>query len=209
MRAKSVRKTEAKANDKIALSVSSGLLEGAFFPLSKKKNIIGRKVNAQIPIQDSKVSREHATIEFKEGAYLLKDLGSTNGTYLNNMKLEHSEKISVGDNIRIGSYTFKVEKMSNQGAPATKWQSETRILYREPNLVHPAAVTSPKVLSKKFQIEKMNWARDLSSWDWPSLRFEAPKHYFKKHPEQVKWLIWTATFLVVALASFTRLSKFS
>jgi hypothetical protein len=59
-------KLDAKALDKIALSVSSGLLEGAFFPITRKKSVIGRKVNAHIPIQDSKVSREHASIEIKD-----------------------------------------------------------------------------------------------------------------------------------------------
>jgi pSer/pThr/pTyr-binding forkhead associated (FHA) protein len=211
MRAKSERKVETKLNEKIALSVSSGLLEGAFFPLTKKKNIIGRKVNAHIPIQDSKVSREHATIEIKEGDYLLKDLGSTNGTYLNNMRLEKAEKLSVGDNIRIGSYTFRVEKMATQGSPATKWHSETRILYREPNMVAeiPQSAASKKASAKKLKVEKMKWAQDVASWEWPSLRFEMPKNYLKKHPDQVKWLLWAATFFVVFAASFTRLNGFS
>ena len=48
------------------------------------------------------VSREHAKINFKKNSFLLLDLGSSNGTLLNNYKIEQPEKLEHGDKIEIG-----------------------------------------------------------------------------------------------------------
>lgn len=117
------------SKNKLVLRVASGLNEGAMFSIKKRKNVIGRKIGASIPLEDAKVSREHAAISFQNGSYFLSDLKSTNGTFLNNRKVDTRLKISVGDQLRVGSSIFKVEMLSNSNRELRqKWGSDTKII---------------------------------------------------------------------------------
>lgn len=62
---------------------------------------IGRQPENHICLQDSKVSRFHALIKVKEYCLIIKDLQSTNGTFINNVKVKR-EKLHTGDLIKIG-----------------------------------------------------------------------------------------------------------
>jgi serine/threonine protein kinase len=63
--------------------------------------IIGRAGNLAIP--DARVSRRHARIYKRGGAYLIEDLGSSNGTFVNEVKLPGPQLLRSGDAIRVGS----------------------------------------------------------------------------------------------------------
>jgi len=75
---------------------------------------IGRSKDADIPIPDEKVSRLHCGIRFEDGEYIVKDLGSRNGTYLNDKQIV-MEKLKPGDRVRVGSAILKVEKTLAKG----------------------------------------------------------------------------------------------
>jgi diguanylate cyclase (GGDEF)-like protein len=68
--------------------------------------IIGRATDAHIQIMRDNVSRNHAKIYYQNGEYRIQDLGSTNGTLLNTVKIT-SEKLQSGDIILIGNMIFK------------------------------------------------------------------------------------------------------
>ena len=59
-------------------------------------------------IEDSSVSRMHARVECRNGHYILTDLNSTNGTYVNGMPLDPNEQIEIepGDEIRFGNMKY-------------------------------------------------------------------------------------------------------
>ena len=64
---------------------------------------IGREIgNTIAPINVDGFSRHHARIFFKDGAWYVEDVGSTNGTYRNRVKVEAPTKIEKGDSIRCG-----------------------------------------------------------------------------------------------------------
>ena len=64
---------------------------------------IGREIgNTIAPINVDGFSRHHARIFYKDGGWYVEDLGSTNGTYRNRVKIEAPEKIEKGDSIRCG-----------------------------------------------------------------------------------------------------------
>jgi hypothetical protein len=63
---------------------------------------IGRDTNNLVSIDDNKASREHAKIRFADGVYALVDLGSSNGTYLNDKPVSGQIPLNNGDLIRIG-----------------------------------------------------------------------------------------------------------
>jgi serine phosphatase RsbU (regulator of sigma subunit) len=63
---------------------------------------IGRASDCTIPIKDRYLSRRHAEIVMDNGAWLVKDLGSANGTYLNGNRVERDSPLKNGDRIRLG-----------------------------------------------------------------------------------------------------------
>lgn len=58
--------------------------------------VIGRSSAADIPVQDDGVSRRHLEIVFRDGTYWVRDLGSTNGTYLNGFPLNGLQELTDG-----------------------------------------------------------------------------------------------------------------
>ena len=69
---------------------------------------LGRKENNTVVLNDRFVSSYHAKIYLKNREYYLEDLQSTNGTYVNENKIEGNIRLYVNDIIRFGSTAFKV-----------------------------------------------------------------------------------------------------
>lgn len=86
-----------------------GAREAAEFPLSIYSVVIGRRRTNDICIDDNNVSRVQASIDYAQGSYFITDLGSTNGTFVNGVKIS-KKKLSEGDLIRMGTtiLEFKV-----------------------------------------------------------------------------------------------------
>ena len=76
--------------------------------LSKPSQTLGRHADCDIVLDDDEASRQHARLEIKAGDILLQDLGSTNGTYLNNREIRGVSKVVGGDIITIGEHSFLV-----------------------------------------------------------------------------------------------------
>jgi len=90
----------------MTLKVTAGPDEGTEFTITKKNTVIGRE-DSDINIDDFKTSRHHAEIEVLGNKFLLKDLESTNGTYLND-NLTPADFISHDDEIKIGDTIYQV-----------------------------------------------------------------------------------------------------
>jgi hypothetical protein len=69
--------------------------------------LIGRSSSCQIVLGDDTVSRRHAELRFDEGRWLLRDLGSSNGTYVNGRFVTEAE-VWVGDVIHLGGCKLKL-----------------------------------------------------------------------------------------------------
>jgi pSer/pThr/pTyr-binding forkhead associated (FHA) protein len=70
---------------------------------------IGRE-GADIALEDGKVSRKHAEIGlYGPGAYMLRDLASTNGTLLNGKRVGDRAKLSNGDVVRVGDTMIRID----------------------------------------------------------------------------------------------------
>lgn len=67
---------------------------------------LGRHPYNEVSIDDPAVSRYHCWITFEEGAVLVEDLASANGTYLNGERVTKRLKLKPGDAIRLGSTEF-------------------------------------------------------------------------------------------------------
>jgi pSer/pThr/pTyr-binding forkhead associated (FHA) protein len=83
--------------------------------LGSKVLVLGRSLQADICIPDDRISRYHCEVRLWDEEYVLKDLKSRNGTFLNDQKVEVAT-LHYGDTIRIGSAQIKIERKSTKGA---------------------------------------------------------------------------------------------
>jgi len=80
----------------------SGPTPGVTFPLEGDQLIIGRDAVNAVAINDAEVSRKHARLTFQGGKYVIEDLGSTNGTFVNGQRLVSSTVLKPGDVVSLG-----------------------------------------------------------------------------------------------------------
>lgn len=85
------------------LVVRSGDQTGERFALDDKIVSIGRHPECTIYLDDVTVSRRHAEVHQVGGAYVVRDLGSLNGTYVNQERVEERQ-LGHGDELQIGKF---------------------------------------------------------------------------------------------------------
>jgi predicted Zn finger-like uncharacterized protein len=92
------------ADKRLSLAIIAGSDAGKIFPIEKPRVIIGR-TNADVPLNDSEVSRQHAAIEVTPERVVLVDLGSTNGTYVAEQRID-SEMLENQSEFEVGGTTL-------------------------------------------------------------------------------------------------------
>jgi pSer/pThr/pTyr-binding forkhead associated (FHA) protein len=70
---------------------------------------VGRAPGCQVTVDDTFVSQVHARVFCREGNYLVEDLGSTNGTYLNSKKVSGAMIMQRGDRLQVGNTVLELE----------------------------------------------------------------------------------------------------
>ena len=78
------------------------VMNAQVFPIKKSVTSIGRKLSNDLVIRSSQVSRFHAEIRYQDGKFMLHDLASTSGTYINNVQVKESRLFS-GDLILVAN----------------------------------------------------------------------------------------------------------
>ncbi len=87
--------------------VVGGDLNGTIFDLLPGETLVGRNADCTIPLDFHGISRKHFKVVLNEDVATLVDLGSANGTFLNNSKIENEVKLNKGDMVKIGSIALK------------------------------------------------------------------------------------------------------
>jgi two-component system NtrC family sensor kinase len=85
----------------LTLLVLQGPDKGRRFELPDAPTLIGRD-SRQLPLTDNTASRRHCEILPINGEWLLRDLGSANGTYVNGQRVERQATLKIGDQVRVG-----------------------------------------------------------------------------------------------------------
>ncbi len=83
--------------------------ESRDFRVTNDRCLIGRQATCDLPIPLSSVSREHCEIFARDGAVYMKDLGSRNGTFRNEERVEGEVQLEPGDRVAIGPIIFTVQ----------------------------------------------------------------------------------------------------
>jgi pSer/pThr/pTyr-binding forkhead associated (FHA) protein len=82
---------------------SGGGRAGEAYVVERDRLSIGRSPDSDIFLDDVTVSRRHADLVRKDSGFLIEDLGSLNGTFVNRKRVE-SHRLEDGDEVQIGKY---------------------------------------------------------------------------------------------------------
>jgi pSer/pThr/pTyr-binding forkhead associated (FHA) protein len=92
------------------LFVTAGALAGTTLGLSNQQITIGRANDATLVLNDDYASTRHARLFPQDGQWIVEDLGSTNGTYLDRQKVTQPTPVPVGVPIRIGKTVLELRR---------------------------------------------------------------------------------------------------
>ena len=111
------RQTQAKAkparptrSTPQQLLVTAGTLAGTSLGLTDQQITIGRADDATLVLSDDYASTRHARLFPQDGQWLVEDLGSTNGTYLDRQKVTRPTPVPIGVPIRIGKTVLELRR---------------------------------------------------------------------------------------------------
>jgi pSer/pThr/pTyr-binding forkhead associated (FHA) protein len=93
----------------VNLIVTSGKHPGKIIPVSAREFVIGRAEGCQLRPQSDRVSRRHCLIRLEKGFAAVRDLGSSNGTFLNGQRLTAEQELKGGDRLQVGPLEFEVQ----------------------------------------------------------------------------------------------------
>jgi len=92
------------------LLVTGGDLTGTAIPLGEQQITIGRAADATLVLADDYASTRHARFYPQNGEWIVEDLGSTNGTYLDRQKVTQPTPVPIGVPVRVGKTVLELRK---------------------------------------------------------------------------------------------------
>jgi predicted component of type VI protein secretion system len=101
---------------KLKLVVLAGAKEGLEIPLKKDKFLIGRAKECALRAGSEAISRQHCAITRHADHYTVKDLGSRNGTYVNDERIAAEVNLEAGNELRVGPLKFRVDMLAEKAA---------------------------------------------------------------------------------------------
>lgn len=118
----------------------SGPTPGVTFPLEGDQLIIGRDSSNGVAINDAEISRKHSRLSFQGGKYVLEDLGSTNGTFVNGQRLAGPVVLKPGDVVSLGEQIVLMYDAINMDPGATVAMSRKSVQAAPPPMPSAAPV---------------------------------------------------------------------
>jgi hypothetical protein len=131
-------------SDRLRLEVTAGNAAGTEIEIGDEF-LIGRHAPEEGKLaNDPEISRRHARISrAAEGGYVLEDVGSMNGTFLNGHRISGPEALGVGDKIEVGHTTLVVQDGAPQPPPADEVPRPKRLPSTKVSASRPDGADSP------------------------------------------------------------------
>jgi pSer/pThr/pTyr-binding forkhead associated (FHA) protein len=108
--AKPAKPQRARRGQPHVLVVTAGSLKGTTINLNEQQITLGRANDATLVLNDDYASSRHARIFPQDGQWIVEDLGSTNGTYLDRQKVTRPTPVPAGVPIRIGKTVLELRR---------------------------------------------------------------------------------------------------
>jgi pSer/pThr/pTyr-binding forkhead associated (FHA) protein len=121
------------------LTMRAGPKPGTVFTLEGEQLSIGRDSSNEIAVNDAEVSRRHTRLTFQGGKYVVEDMGTTNGTYVNGQRLTGPRVLKSGEVISLGEKIELVYESVETDPGATMVSSKKAAVPRAAAAVPPPA----------------------------------------------------------------------
>jgi Inner membrane component of T3SS, cytoplasmic domain len=108
--ARAARNARNSRGEAHRLLVTAGALAGTSLGLTDQQITVGRANDATLVLNDDYASSRHARLFPQDGQWVVEDLGSTNGTYLDRQKVTQPTPVPVGVPIRIGKTVLELRR---------------------------------------------------------------------------------------------------
>lgn len=157
---------------KLKLIVLAGAKEGLEIPLKKEKFLIGRAKECALRAGSEAISRRHCAISKHENGYTVKDLGSRNGTYVNDARIEREVPLEAGNELRVGPLKFRVEVLAEKAskevaaspAPAQSAPTPTTVSPAAKPRKQPPVKDVADVVQRTISMSESSSEDDISRW---------------------------------------------
>jgi pSer/pThr/pTyr-binding forkhead associated (FHA) protein len=106
---KSEKPSKAKSPQR-SLVVVEGPLTGTVIPLGTSDITIGRAPSSTLVLDDDYASNAHAKLSLVNGAWLVSDLGSTNGTWIDRTRITTPTPLAVGNRLKVGRTVLELRR---------------------------------------------------------------------------------------------------
>ena len=131
------------------LTVRQGPVPGKVFDLVKDVMTIGRDMNNDLVVNDAEVSRNHGRLTSQSGGYLIEDLASTNGTFVNGQRLIGPKLLNPGDVVGFGeTIVMEYSYVADAGATVVASAPPPRMMAEPPTAPpqtpEPAPMMAPE-----------------------------------------------------------------
>ena len=151
-------------------------------PLEKAIVLIGRQSDCDVSLTLSrKISRKHCCIAQVDNKFVVRDLGSTNGVFLNGTRIRKEATLSIGDDLMIGDVHFRVQN-DPKASPKLKPAGDERQINRTVSADTPDApipVRSRHTVEGSIQIKRPAIAQDYEA-DETSLNRPVPQSRLRR-----------------------------
>jgi hypothetical protein len=103
-------KTRGASGAPRRLAVTEGELAGAVIPLGTSPITVGRAADSTLVLKDDYSSNRHARFFPSDGQWIVEDLGSTNGTWIDRTRITGPTVLRVGAKVRVGRTTLQLQR---------------------------------------------------------------------------------------------------
>lgn len=115
-------------------------------PLEKAIVLIGRQADCDVSLTHSrKVSRKHCCVAQVNTSFVVRDLGSTNGVFVNGSRVRKEAGLLFGDELAIGDVRFRLQAEAPSSKIDVKKATENRQTYEDSELAQPAGRQLPSL----------------------------------------------------------------
>lgn len=127
-----------------SLKAKTGSIVGQSFVVpSVGKLVIGRAANCDVQLPANHVSRQHAEVQVSSGKLIVRDLNSSNGTFVNRKRITEAE-LKPGDEVRFDTFNFDVVGQAATGTAAVADDGAGKTQFRQAITPEAAAAARPK-----------------------------------------------------------------
>ena len=171
-------------NEKIIMTWKLQAITGEFDGQEvaiERDMLIGRHQDADLVLQSAEISRRHAAFLLKDDALWVQDLKSSNGTFVNDIRIEHDKLLKDGDIVQFASIKFnvlapaKVESVIEQSVPEIEIEPVSQAVEKPVQLPSEAIATAEikeaelqeKVIEEK--VEEKTAAQQMNEQGMPEL----------------------------------------